>query len=102
VPTTLFRLTERGRALEPVIKVIGDWVRPHLARVDEHDFQFHWLVLPLRFNAQDAPPTAWLHSSRLILHAAQVRSDTRPSRMQISTGAFNRTSGCRPEPAPRT
>jgi DNA-binding HxlR family transcriptional regulator len=61
VATTLFRLTERGRALEPVIKAIGDWARPHLAQIDERDtFQIHWLVLPMRFYLQvttpDAPP----------------------------------------------
>jgi DNA-binding HxlR family transcriptional regulator len=59
VATTLFRLTERGRALEPVIKTIGDWARPRLAQADEDDaFQIHWLVLPLRFYVQDATPDA--------------------------------------------
>ncbi len=57
VATTLFRLTEHGRALEPVLKAIGDWARPQLAEVDEGDtFQTHWLVLPLRFYGEDAEP----------------------------------------------
>jgi DNA-binding HxlR family transcriptional regulator len=59
VATTLFRLTDRGEALEPVIKAIGDWGRPQLAQVDERDaFQSHWLVLPLRFYVEDAAPDA--------------------------------------------
>jgi len=61
VATTLFRLTERGKALEPVLKAIGDWARPQLAEVNDGDaFQSHWLVLPLRFyledTARDGPP----------------------------------------------
>jgi len=59
VATTVFRLTERGEALEPVLKAIGDWARPQLAQLDEHDaFQSHWLVLPLRFYVKDAEPDA--------------------------------------------
>ena len=59
VATTLFRLTERGEALEAVIKAIGDWARPELAQVDEDDaFQIHWMVLPLRFYVEDADPDA--------------------------------------------
>ncbi len=59
VATTLFRLTEHGRALEPVLKAIGDWARPQLAEGDEGDtFQTHWLVLPLRFYVEDAEPDA--------------------------------------------
>lgn len=59
VATTLFSLTERGAALEPVLKAIGDWARPQLAEVDDRDaFQSHWLVLPLRFYVEDATPDA--------------------------------------------
>jgi len=57
VATTLFHLTERGQALEPVLKAIGAWVGPLPARYDDEDsFQSHWLVLPLRFYSQDANP----------------------------------------------
>lgn len=57
VATTLFRLTPRGQALEPVIKAIGDWSRPLLADPDDSDtLQSHWIVLPLRFYLQDATP----------------------------------------------
>jgi DNA-binding HxlR family transcriptional regulator len=57
VATTLFRLTERGTALEPVLKTIGEWAGPLLAEVDERDaFQSHWAVLPLRFYLEDTEP----------------------------------------------
>jgi DNA-binding HxlR family transcriptional regulator len=59
VATTLFHLTPRGEALEPVLKAIGAWARPLLAEAgDEDSFQSHWLVLPLRFYAEDAVPDA--------------------------------------------
>lgn len=68
VATTLFRLTERGEALEPVLKAIGEWARPQLAEVNEGDaFQIHWLALPLRFYAEDTEP------------------DARPARIQLNT-----------------
>jgi DNA-binding HxlR family transcriptional regulator len=41
-------LTERGRALEPVMRAIGRWGAPLLARATSADvFQSHWLALPL-------------------------------------------------------
>src|SRR5919199_999693 len=50
VATTLFALTTRGEALEPVLKALGDWAEPELADArDGDELQSHWLVLPLRF-----------------------------------------------------
>lgn len=57
VATTLFRLTERGEALEPVLKSIADWGMPLLASADENEsFQTHWLILPLRTDLEDTAP----------------------------------------------
>lgn len=57
VATTVFRLTERGEALEPVVKSIADWGLPLLAGADaQESFQTHWLVLPLRTDYEDAAP----------------------------------------------
>jgi hypothetical protein len=57
VATTLFRLTARGEALEPVLAALGEWARPALADERAEDaYQSHWLVLPLRFYLRDATP----------------------------------------------
>jgi DNA-binding HxlR family transcriptional regulator len=57
VATTLFGLTERGEALEPVLRALGDWGRADLAVERDGDaYQSHWLVLPLRFYLADAAP----------------------------------------------
>lgn len=57
VATTLFRLTERGETLEPVLKALGDWGIPLLADADSNEsFQTHWLVLPLRTDLEDTAP----------------------------------------------
>lgn len=57
VATTVFRLTERGEALKPVVNVIADWGRPLLADAeDDESFQIHWLVLALPTDLEDAAP----------------------------------------------
>jgi len=57
VATTLFRLTERGRELEPSLLKLGQWGAPLLAdRNDDEDLQAHWLVLPLKLLLVDNAP----------------------------------------------
>jgi len=60
VATTLFRLTPRGAALEPVLEQIGRWGAPLLDTAPSSDvFCAHWLAMParhLRDNAPDGPP----------------------------------------------
>jgi len=57
VATTVYRLTDRGAELEPIVKAIGDWGIPLLANVANEDvFQTHWLLLPLRSDLQDTAP----------------------------------------------
>jgi DNA-binding HxlR family transcriptional regulator len=57
VATTLFSLTERGRALEPVISELGRWGVP-LMRASSPDDQFRgqWLRLPVRMFLADREP----------------------------------------------
>ena len=57
VATTLFRLTERGAALEPVISALGRWGFP-LMRADRPDDQFRgqWLRLPVQEFLADHEP----------------------------------------------
>jgi DNA-binding HxlR family transcriptional regulator len=57
IATTLFRLTARGRELEPSLLKLGQWGAPLLAnRSDDEEFQSHWLVLPLKLLLVDNAP----------------------------------------------
>jgi DNA-binding HxlR family transcriptional regulator len=60
VATTLFSLTPRGAALEPVLEQIGRWGAPLLDSAPSSDvFCAHWIAMParhLRDNAPDGPP----------------------------------------------
>jgi DNA-binding HxlR family transcriptional regulator len=57
VAGVVYRLTDRGEALEPIVKAIGDWGIPLLTEVAEGDvFQTHWLLLPLRSDLEDSMP----------------------------------------------
>lgn len=57
VATTLFHLTERGRALKRVIESLVSWGAELVARPigDEH-FRGHWLKLPLELFLRDGAP----------------------------------------------
>src|SRR5919198_4404685 len=58
VATTLFELTERGKALEPILHELGRWAGPLLALPAEEDSKFnaYWLALPARLHLTDAAP----------------------------------------------
>lgn len=57
IATTLFQLTERGRALEKAILELGRWGSPLLTTRSKKDkFQPHWLVLPLKLYLRDLNP----------------------------------------------
>ncbi len=54
---TVYSLTERGRALKPVIGALGSWAGPLLAHASPHDeFRSHWLILPGRLHLRDNAP----------------------------------------------
>jgi DNA-binding HxlR family transcriptional regulator len=57
VATTLFSLTERGRALEPIISELGRWGVPLMrdSSPDDH-FRGQWLRLPVRMFLADREP----------------------------------------------
>jgi DNA-binding HxlR family transcriptional regulator len=68
VATTLFRLTQRGKDLEPVISALGRWGAPLLAEKRGKDaFCDHWVALPLRLYVRDHLPRE--RPVRLRLHA---------------------------------
>lgn len=57
IATTVFRLTDRGRALEPVIAELGRWGAPLLGRPSPKDvFRDYWVALPMRLYVRDKRP----------------------------------------------
>ena len=57
VATTLFHLTERGRALEPIVRALGAWGAPYLRDAPKSDaFRAHWLFFPLTEYLTDGAP----------------------------------------------
>jgi len=57
IATTLFRLTQRGKELEPVIAALGRWGAPLLTgTAGKDEFCDHWVVLPLRLYVRDKSP----------------------------------------------
>jgi len=70
VATHLFRLTPRGRELEPVIAALGRWGAPLLqANPGKDTFCDHWVALPLRLYVHDRAPQE--PAVTLALHAGQ-------------------------------
>ncbi len=56
VATPLLTLTQRGRALEPVLAAIGRWGAPLLGPGMDDTFQSHWLILPIQLELVDRFP----------------------------------------------
>jgi DNA-binding HxlR family transcriptional regulator len=57
VATALFRLTERGRELQPVLTALGHWGSPFVSRpIGDEEFRSHWLALPLESHLVDHAP----------------------------------------------
>src|SRR5436190_21477708 len=57
IATTLFRLTERGRALEPVVDRLGRWGTPFMVEPAGDDaFRAHWLTYPVQLFLDDQAP----------------------------------------------
>jgi DNA-binding HxlR family transcriptional regulator len=57
IAATLFKLTQRGRALEPIVMQLGNWGAPLLAQAPKSDsYHAYWLVLPARLHLTDNSP----------------------------------------------
>lgn len=58
IATTLYRLTARGRDLEPVIESLGRWGAPLLGthKSKKDTFRSHWMALPLQLHLRDRHP----------------------------------------------
>jgi DNA-binding HxlR family transcriptional regulator len=59
VATALFRLTQAGLELEPVLRAIGIWgVRFMAQPADDDEFRGHWFIFPVSYFLRDRDPGA--------------------------------------------
>ena len=86
VATTLYRLTERGLELEPVIEALGRWGAPLLMEASGDDeFRTHWLSLAMRVHCDrtvDGPPVT-----------VEVRTGDEPMVIETTDGRIRTRAG---------
>lgn len=105
VATTLFKLTERGKQLEPVLHALGRWGSPMVTRpIGDNEFRSHWLALPLEAFLQDrkpdAPPqTIQIHTGEhpMLVEVKRGTIDVRPGKADrpdlVLTGTASQVLG---------
>ena len=87
VATTLFRLTDAGAELLPVVEAIGRWgVRYMTERAEGEEFRGHWFAFPASFFLRDSDPDGPPVS--IELHAASS-----PAVIEISGGSIRTRLG---------
>ena len=90
VATKLFRLTQRGAGLAPVVEALGRWGAPLLSQAKRGDaFRTHWLALPAEMHLKDhspeRPPVAielCVGDESLTIEAAAGKVRARPGRAE--------------------
>jgi DNA-binding HxlR family transcriptional regulator len=92
VAAALYTLTQRGQALEPVIRELGRWGAPLLGAAPKSDeVRGHWIGLPaelyLRDGAPNDPPVT-----------LEVRTDGEPVTITTRNGSIETTIGAAPKP----
>lgn len=92
VATTLFRLTETGAELEPVLGALGAWGVRYMGQPAENDeFRSHWFAFPaslfLHDREPDGPPIA-----------IELRTTGRPAVIEVADGAVSTRLGTTPSP----
>lgn len=92
VAATLFHLTPRGAALEPVLLELGRWGAPLMAKAGQDEgFCSHWLALPLKHLLQDRNP-----GQRAV--SIELRSGDAPITVAIAGGAIKTRPGPAQDP----
>ena len=92
IAATLFGLTPRGEALEPVLKELGRWGAPLLAGSARGDaLRAHWLALPLRFYLTDGRP-------RLPPATLELRAGGEAISVEVGGGTVRTRLGSAPNP----
>jgi len=92
VATTLYGLTESGRALEPALKALGIWGLRYMAEDRPDDaFQAHWLAYGAAWLATDTDPEAPPVT-------IQVQADGKPVVVEIVGGRVESRVGRTEDP----
>lgn len=87
IATALFCLTERGRALEPVVHALGRWAGPLMAEPAESDaFRSYWLAMPVKLHLTD-------HTPERPPVTIEVRTGDAPMLIEIVDGAVHARRG---------
>ncbi len=91
-PAVLYRLTERGKALRPVLRELGRWGAPLLAESGKSlQVRGYWIGLPAELYLQDAAPD----KPPVTL---EVRAGDEPVTLATVEGEIRSTIGARPHP----
>ena len=92
VATTLFKLTERGRQLEPVLQALGRWGGPMVQRpIGDNEFRSHWLAIPLGLHLRDRTPKARVQT-------IEVRTGEHPMTVEVKGGTVDVRPGKAAQP----
>jgi DNA-binding HxlR family transcriptional regulator len=90
-PAVLYRLTERGLALRPVLRELGRWGAPLLAQSAKSDeLRGYWIGLPAELYLRDAAP----HEPPVTL---EVRIGDEPVCLATVDGEIRSTIGSSPD-----
>jgi DNA-binding HxlR family transcriptional regulator len=92
VATTLYRLTDAGRELDPVLRALGRWGARFMPEPSGDEvFRSHWLAFPvaefLRDREPDGPPAV-----------IEVRTGDQPALIELEGGAVTTRLGTAPSP----
>ncbi|MFF0488543.1 winged helix-turn-helix transcriptional regulator [Nocardia sp. NPDC004068] len=87
IATTLYRLTEAGRELEPVLKAIGLWGLRYMGTVDPRDaFLPQWLAYAPAWFSVDAAPEAPPAVIQLVVGDVHAVMEIGDGRIQTRVG----------------
>src|SRR5215469_630741 len=92
VAATVFRLTEAGEQLYPVVDAIGRWGVRYMAEPAESDeFRGHWLTFPVSYFLRDRDPGGPPVS-------IEVRAASSPAVVEVSGGSVRTRLGAAAAP----
>jgi len=87
VATTLFRLTDAGLELEPVVAALGQWGLRYMSQPADGDtFQPHWFSYPVSLFVRDRDPDG----PPLTI---ELRTASGPAVIEVSAGAVHTRPG---------
>ena len=92
IATTLFRLTDAGAELEPVLTALGGWGLRYMTEpADGDEFRSHWFAFPVELFLHDNDPGGPPVS-------IELRTADRPAVVEVSGGSVRTRLGTAPAP----